>query len=43
MTNAPDFTSLTIDVGVWDLKHLMAVIAQLRTLKVVGTVTRLNA
>jgi len=42
MSNLPDFTSLTIDVGVWDLKHLMTLIAQLRTLKVVSTVTRLN-
>jgi guanosine-3',5'-bis(diphosphate) 3'-pyrophosphohydrolase len=42
MSNAPDFTALTIDVGVWDLKHLMRLIAQLRTLKVVSTVTRLN-
>jgi guanosine-3',5'-bis(diphosphate) 3'-pyrophosphohydrolase len=43
MKNAPDFTSLTIDLGVWDLKHLMSLIAQLRTLKVVSTVSRLNA
>jgi (p)ppGpp synthase/HD superfamily hydrolase len=42
MNNAPDFTSLIIDLGVWDLKHLMTLIAQLRALKVVSTVSRLN-
>jgi RelA/SpoT family (p)ppGpp synthetase len=37
---SPDFTSLTIDLEVYDLKHLTAIIAQLRAKPVVATVER---
>jgi len=40
---APDFTELTIDLEVYDLKHLNAIIAQLRAKDVVSNVERLNA
>ena len=33
---SPDFTELTIDLEVYDLKHLNAIIAQLRAKKVVA-------
>jgi guanosine-3',5'-bis(diphosphate) 3'-pyrophosphohydrolase len=39
---SPDFTLLTIDVEVYDLKHLNAIIAQLRTKAVVSSAERVN-
>jgi guanosine-3',5'-bis(diphosphate) 3'-pyrophosphohydrolase len=39
---SPDFTEQTIDVGVYDLKHLSAIIAQLRAKAVVAKVERVN-
>ncbi len=38
----PDFTELTIDLEVYDLKHLSAIIAQLRAKPVVAKVERVN-
>jgi (p)ppGpp synthase/HD superfamily hydrolase len=40
---APDFTELLIDLEVYDLKHLNAIIAQLRAKKVVANAERVNA
>jgi (p)ppGpp synthase/HD superfamily hydrolase len=40
---APDFTELTIDLEVYDLKHLNAIIAQLKAKKVVAKAERVNA
>ena len=39
---SPDFTELTIDVEVYDLKHLNAIIVQLRTKAVVSSAERVN-
>ncbi|HVY57171.1 MAG TPA: bifunctional (p)ppGpp synthetase/guanosine-3',5'-bis(diphosphate) 3'-pyrophosphohydrolase [Xanthobacteraceae bacterium] len=39
---SPDFTSLTIDLEVYDLKHLTAIIAQLRAKAVVASAERVN-
>ena len=39
---SPDFTELLIDLEVYDLKHLNAIIAQLRAKKVVATAERVN-
>ena len=39
---APDFTDLTIDLEVYDLKHLNAIISQLRAKSVVAKVERVN-
>ncbi|MDE2378177.1 MAG: bifunctional (p)ppGpp synthetase/guanosine-3',5'-bis(diphosphate) 3'-pyrophosphohydrolase [Bradyrhizobium sp.] len=39
---SPDFTETTIDLEVYDLKHLSAIIAQLRAKKVVARVERVN-
>jgi GTP diphosphokinase / guanosine-3',5'-bis(diphosphate) 3'-diphosphatase len=39
---SPDFTSLTIDLEVYDLKHLTAIIAQLRAKPVVANAERVN-
>jgi len=39
---SPDFTELTIDLEVYDLKHLSAIIAQLRAKSVVARVERVN-
>jgi guanosine-3',5'-bis(diphosphate) 3'-pyrophosphohydrolase len=39
---SPDFTSLTIDLEVYDLKHLTAIIAQLRAKPVVARAERVN-
>jgi RelA/SpoT family (p)ppGpp synthetase len=39
---APDFTDVTIDLEVYDLKHLNAIIAQLRAKAVVAKVERVN-
>jgi (p)ppGpp synthase/HD superfamily hydrolase len=44
MTRAsPDFTSLTIDLEVYDLKHLTSIIAQLRAKDVVANAERVTA
>jgi guanosine-3',5'-bis(diphosphate) 3'-pyrophosphohydrolase len=37
-----DFTELTIDLSVWDLKHLNAIIAELRAKRVVSRVDRVT-
>jgi (p)ppGpp synthase/HD superfamily hydrolase len=39
---SPDFTALTIDLEVYDLKHLNAIIAQLRAKPVVAKVERVT-
>jgi (p)ppGpp synthase/HD superfamily hydrolase len=39
---SPDFTEMLIDLEVFDLKHLTAIIAQLRTKPVVAKVERVN-
>jgi guanosine-3',5'-bis(diphosphate) 3'-pyrophosphohydrolase len=39
---APDFTSITIDLEVYDLKHLTAIIAQLRAKPMVAKAERVN-
>ncbi len=40
---SPDFTSVTIDLEVYDLKHLTSIIAQLRAKPVVADAERVNA
>ncbi|MBX9774948.1 MAG: bifunctional (p)ppGpp synthetase/guanosine-3',5'-bis(diphosphate) 3'-pyrophosphohydrolase [Xanthobacteraceae bacterium] len=40
---APDFTSVTIDLEVYDLKHLTSIISQLRAKHVVADAERVNA
>jgi GTP diphosphokinase / guanosine-3',5'-bis(diphosphate) 3'-diphosphatase len=42
MRRSPDFTQMTIDLGVYDLKHLTAIIAQLRAKPMVANVERVN-
>ena len=37
-----DFTDVTIDLSVWDLKHLNAIIAELRAKRVVSRVERVT-
>jgi len=39
---SPDFTSMTIDLEVYDLKHLNAILAQLRAKSVVANAQRVN-
>ena len=39
---SPDFTDLTIDISVYNLKHLNGIIAQLRAKPVVARVERVN-
>jgi (p)ppGpp synthase/HD superfamily hydrolase len=39
---APDFTDVQIDLEVYDLKHLNAIIAQLRAKPVVAKAERVN-
>ncbi len=39
---APDFTELTIDLEVYNLKHLTSIISQLRAKKVVANAERVN-
>ena len=39
---SPDFTDLTIDIEVYDLKHLTAIIAQLRAKPIVASAERTN-
>jgi guanosine-3',5'-bis(diphosphate) 3'-pyrophosphohydrolase len=40
---APDFTTVTIDLEVYDLKHLTSIISQLRAKHVVAAAERVNA
>jgi guanosine-3',5'-bis(diphosphate) 3'-pyrophosphohydrolase len=40
---SPDFTSVTIDLEVYDLKHLNSILAQLRAKRVVGKAERVDA
>ena len=40
---APDFTELLIDLEVYDLKHLNAIIAQLKAKSVVAKAERVTA
>ena len=40
---SPDFTSLTIDLEVYDLKHLNSIIAQLRAKDVVANAEQVDA
>jgi RelA/SpoT family (p)ppGpp synthetase len=40
---SPDFTSVTIDLEVYDIKHLNSIIAQLRAKSVVAAAERVNA
>jgi len=42
MRQSPDFTTVTIDLEVYDLKHLTAIIAQLRAKPVVANAARVN-
>jgi GTP pyrophosphokinase len=39
---SPDFREITIDIEVWDLKHLNAIIGQLKTKPVISKVERVN-
>ncbi len=39
---SPDFTEMAIDIEVYDLKHLTAIIAQLRSRPVVASAERIN-
>ncbi len=39
----PDFTNMTVDMTVWDLKHLNAIISELRQKQVVSSVERVIA
>ena len=39
---APDFTDVSIDLAVWDLKHLNAILSQLRARPVVNRAERVN-
>ena len=39
----PDFTDVTIDLTVWDLKHLSAIISELREKRVISKVERVVA
>ncbi|MFC0283206.1 RelA/SpoT family protein [Camelimonas abortus] len=38
----PDFTNVTVDLSVWDLKHLNSIIAELRAKRVVTNVERVT-
>jgi guanosine-3',5'-bis(diphosphate) 3'-pyrophosphohydrolase len=39
---SPDFTELTIDLEVYDLKHLSGILNQLRAKTIVARVDRVN-
>ena len=43
LRKSPDFTQVTIDLEVYDLKHLTSIIAQLRAKNAVAHVERVNA
>ncbi|WP_163589789.1 ACT domain-containing protein, partial [Klebsiella pneumoniae] len=38
----PDFTDIVIDLAVWDLQHLNAIVAELRGKRAVSRVDRFN-
>ena len=38
----PDFREMVLDIEVWDLKHLNAIITQMRAMSVVSKVERMN-
>ena len=40
---SPDFTEITVDLEVYDLKHLTSIVAQLRAKDVVAQAERVNA
>jgi RelA/SpoT family (p)ppGpp synthetase len=40
--SSPDFTDLTIDIGVYDLKHLTGIVQQLRAMTFISNVQRVN-
>ncbi len=42
LTTAPDFTKMQIDLEVWDLKHLNRLIREIRGLKIISKVERVN-
>jgi guanosine-3',5'-bis(diphosphate) 3'-pyrophosphohydrolase len=43
MTNkSPDFREMLIDLEVWDLKHLNAIISELKTKQQISRVDRVN-
>ena len=42
LRQSPDFTDLTIDLSVYNLKHLTSIISQLRAKKVVANAERVN-
>jgi (p)ppGpp synthase/HD superfamily hydrolase len=42
MSRSPDFHEMSIELEVWDLKHLNTIISLLKAIKVVNSVTRLN-
>jgi (p)ppGpp synthase/HD superfamily hydrolase len=42
MRQSPDFTDLTIDLSVYNLKHLTSIISQLRAKKVVANAERVS-
>ncbi|MBB5754602.1 RelA/SpoT family protein [Prosthecomicrobium pneumaticum] len=41
--SAPDFSEMIVDVEVWDLKHLNAILGELRSLRAVSAAGRVNA
>lgn len=41
-SHSPDFRDMTIDIAVWDVKHLNAILAQLRLKAIVNKVERVN-
>jgi GTP diphosphokinase / guanosine-3',5'-bis(diphosphate) 3'-diphosphatase len=41
-SKSPDFREMLIDLEVWDLKHLSAVISELRAKSIVSNVQRVN-
>ena len=38
---SPEFTTVTIDLGVWDLSHLNAILSELRTKQIVSNAVRI--
>ena len=42
ITTAPDFTKMQIDLEVWDLKHLNRLIREIRGLRIISKVERIN-
>ncbi len=42
MSKSPDFREMLIDLEVWDLKHLSAVISELKAKSIVSSVVRVN-